>query len=1015
MTGSPDQEADPFGTAALRAAVLDSWQQSPTRFTEDANAEEDLRLGAYADRLFVELAQNAADAASLAGVGGRLRVRVVDGELRVANTGAPLDRDGVTALASLRASAKSGASTVGRFGVGFAAVLTVCAEPRVVSRTGGVAFSETGTRRCVADIPEARRQAADRGGAVPVLRLPWPVPAGEPDVPEPFDTEVRLPLADGVEEASLLAEFAGEVTDVLLTFPALERVDIAGEVWTRTDTGEGIVEIARSGAAGTRWLVHSTSGEFSGEQAATLGIEAAHHPQWTVLWALPVDGENRPRPVDSDVLHAPTATDERLSLPARLIASVPVEPSRRRVRGGLAASAVLAAAADAFLDLVRRVPAHQRLELVPAAGFPASDVDGELHQLIGARLREQPWLPAASGGRDISGDRAAVLDVDSPGLVELLGEVVAELVAVPYVGGRAAGVLARVGARGLDVAAALDALMGIERPPRWWYGLYGALLALLDDRSIDQEALTGLPVPLADGRTTPGPRGVLLPGGGAEGDTGLPRGSEGHTGLRPELLELLGTAGVTGVRVVHPDAVHPLLERLGAVPAGPAELLDAAELRAAVESSVDDAMSGLDTTPLAELVLRLVAETGATTDERPGLAALALTSASGDARRADELVLPSAPLLGVLDPEAVGPHGPLDVLAEDVARHRPPEVLTATGVLDSFAVVADDDPVGPEHDLPEEPEWWDSTSRPPSRVLAVRDLDLVADDAWPAALRLLAESPDSGHALREPGGHTGWWIARFADLDGACPRSWRMPDAVALEGLYDPVPDVGLPRDVLVAAGVREDLAVCDASDAADLLARLADRERAPRPGVVLRAHAALAELAARPGFDVAQVDAPTEVRALDGGVIDAGHACVLDQAWPLEVVDAGLLVGCGRECDSLAELLDLPLAREVYAGEVTSEGDVLSWTELSAIRDLADLLGTTVPEGGLYLHPRLTVRVDGQDRQARWWVAADGLVHAEDSIDGLARAYAFAADRWEARHQIAALLSDPEPATLFG
>jgi len=41
---------------------------SPTRFREDANAEEDLRLGGYRDRLLVELAQNAADAAGSGGV-----------------------------------------------------------------------------------------------------------------------------------------------------------------------------------------------------------------------------------------------------------------------------------------------------------------------------------------------------------------------------------------------------------------------------------------------------------------------------------------------------------------------------------------------------------------------------------------------------------------------------------------------------------------------------------------------------------------------------------------------------------------------------------------------------------------------------------------------------------------------------------------------------------------------------------------------------------------------------------
>ena len=39
--GSP-HAADPFGTAELRRRVLAAWTDSPARFREDANAEEDL-------------------------------------------------------------------------------------------------------------------------------------------------------------------------------------------------------------------------------------------------------------------------------------------------------------------------------------------------------------------------------------------------------------------------------------------------------------------------------------------------------------------------------------------------------------------------------------------------------------------------------------------------------------------------------------------------------------------------------------------------------------------------------------------------------------------------------------------------------------------------------------------------------------------------------------------------------------------------------------------------------------
>src|SRR3954465_8777394 len=132
-----------FGTARMRETVLAAWTASPARFREDANAEEDFALGGYRDRLVVELAQNAADAALRAGGPGRLRLTLRDGVLYAANTGAPLDAAGVESLSTLRASAKRDApdTAVGRLGVGFPPVLAVPDDPAVVGRHGGVRWS----------------------------------------------------------------------------------------------------------------------------------------------------------------------------------------------------------------------------------------------------------------------------------------------------------------------------------------------------------------------------------------------------------------------------------------------------------------------------------------------------------------------------------------------------------------------------------------------------------------------------------------------------------------------------------------------------------------------------------------------------------------------------------------------------------------------------------------------------------------------------------------------------------
>ena len=288
MQGSQD---DPFGTAELRRRVLEAWTASPARFREDANAEEDYALGGYRDRVIVELAQNAADAAARAGEPGRLRLTLSAGTLVAANTGAPLDAAGVEALSTLRASSKRGAdesaATAGRFGVGFAAAVAVSDEPRISSLTGTVAWSRSAARDLAGQIPALAAELAGRAGQLPVLRLPF---AADGAPPAGFTTAVTLPLRDEAAAglaARLLAE-AGPA--LLLALPALATIEIeaggATRVLAAAHDGDGVT-ITDDGTV-SRWRTAAAGGRAAPQLLADRPAEERARPAWSVRWAIPV-------------------------------------------------------------------------------------------------------------------------------------------------------------------------------------------------------------------------------------------------------------------------------------------------------------------------------------------------------------------------------------------------------------------------------------------------------------------------------------------------------------------------------------------------------------------------------------------------------------------------------------------------------------------------------------------------------------------------------------------------------
>lgn len=1029
--------------------MLTAWAASPARLREDANAEEDQGRVGYRDRLVVELAQNAVDAAADGAAPARLLLRDTGKLLLAANTGAPLTGAGVEALSTLRASAKrDDGVAVGRFGVGFAAVLAVTDRPALLSTSGGVAWSAERSRAAVAAISALLPELDRRGGHTPVLRLPFP------ERPEPAEAEllaagyasvVRLPLT-GAGRAALDAMLDGLDPSLPLVLPGLVelRVERPGRPVRelRTRYGEGRVEVDDAGVV-TRWRVVDRAGELEPADVADLPVEQRAR-RWAVRAAVPTDADGRPEPLPTGVaavLRAPQPTDEPLSLPVLLSASLPLAVSRRTVVPGSVTDLVLGHAADALAELVVGLCGPWALGLVPT-GLAAGAVDGALRAGLLGRLQRRRWVPSAEAGAgaepgpgaetangtatepDADPDAnpaasvlrpadAVALDLaDADRATPLLAGVLPGLLPPAWSARRWQPALAALQVRRAGVGEVVEALGGLDRPAAWW----GETIAALGAET-DIEALGALPVPLDDGRTSIGPRGLLLPAAGLDA-AGLSR-----AGLH--------------LRVVHPAAVaalaaRRLLERLGAREVGPSALLGDPAVLDAVARSLDDEPPA-DPDLLAEAVLGLVGGAGLGPEGLPaGYGELALRDVDGELAPAAELALPAGAggvLSGLLDPD----DGPAEVDPALVDRFGA-EPLTAVGVLRTFALLhrdelvvdpdaLDDDPL----DVDDAAGWLDAVdarlpedawrSGPPvvRDLVAVRDLELVADDRWPLALAELAR-PGVVEALAplsvlladgrvvQVASPSGWWLSRRPVLAGSAPAGMAAPGAEDLvAALYDPAPE--LPAGMAALLGCRLHLAdvLADPDELvlADLLERLASR---PLTLDQVRAlHGAIA--VADPWRQVTGDPGPVRrVRALvvserspgarggtelvavpprDAVALDRPDLLVLAAGRPLLPVPAGLAAG-------LAGRLGVPL---LDAPDPPSGGAA---TPAPAV--LATLLGGELPG-----HRR-------HDRPPLPWQVEAGVLHLAAAADNgaVAAGYAWLLGRWPDRHRLRLALSDP-------
>ncbi|QZN86124.1 sacsin N-terminal ATP-binding-like domain-containing protein [Cellulomonas sp. C5510] len=1084
--------ADVLGTRALRERVLRTWRSDPARLREDANTEEDHARGYYRDRVVVELAQNAADAAVRAGVPGRLLLRltaagsdgggadgagtgggptgVADGVpvLVAANTGAPLDEAGVASLASMRASSSrdwggpaSGGGLVGRFGVGFAAVRAVSDELAVLSTSGSVRFSLAETRQdlalAAAGEPRLADEVARREGSLPALRLPREH-AGRP--PGGYDTAVVLALRDE-EAVDAVRRMLAEVGDpLLLALPALAEVVVEDDL---AGTRRRVADLDQ------RWRRRTAEGELEPALVADRPVEERGRRGWRVTWALPRDGrapdtwtgDGGPGAVRAPaVLHAPTPTDDPLDLPALLVATLPLDPTRRRAARGRVTDALLDVAGDLYALLAADVASDggDALRLVPQ-GLPAGEVDAALRPRLLAALSRTPLLPVASAppgppgdpaggaggaGAGSSGDPAAL--VEPRRAVALAGPAAAELTRAlaPWFGGMvvlAEGDLPAARALGVEVREVADVVEELPAaanlPQARWRALYEALAPAVGDPLV-REALAGLPVPLADGRVVRGARGLLLPADGSAADR------PGDPAQPGGLAAALGVLGRWGLRLVHPEAAHPVLERLGAAPADPAALLGHPGVRQAVldQAGEDDLDLAEQVTDAVLTLVRATLAGGPDAGLDPGtpvpagravLGLLTLRDADGEPAPAHGLVLPGSRAAALLDDRVLAPADPAAV------DRWGPAALAAVGVRADLVLLRLADVATSGPDLDEDAELvtdgldgWDDYLAEVARLLgegeslpevvAVADLDAVDPGAWSRVLARFAEPGPLRRALLEPvraeqatgtaPSYTAWWLRHRSGLVPGGPFAVAGAEPAAAR-LLPPAPaDVaGLDDAVLAALGGVARVADVPAPDWNRLL-RAAAPVGAPVDLALAaavwaawagRARAWADDDAGRPGLDVLPaLVAPDRV-----ALVHAEDAAVAPEPmWWQRTDVAAMVPPVGpADPDDLAEALGVPTADELADGAVAQEdGD-----DAGALTATPPAVRTLLPGAPSTWVEHESLRVDGVP--VDWWVEGTGpaaVVHATH-LAGLARGLVQAAGAWHLRHAVELVLLEPE------
>ncbi|MHB8764119.1 MAG: sacsin N-terminal ATP-binding-like domain-containing protein, partial [Deferrisomatales bacterium] len=381
--------------------TLGAYGAQPNLVAEHVGIEHSIRGGGYGHRQIYELVQNAADAILSGGGRGRVHVLLTPSALYCANEGAPIDRDGVTAILMSHVSRKRG-SQIGHFGVGFKSVLAVTRGPQFFSRSVSFGFDPvTASARIRQRVPGAE--------ATPLVRIGEPLDPTREAASDPTlaglmawaTTVVRLPRDESASDW-LTDDLRSFPSAFLLFSPHVESLVLEDQVVgarreIRVATADSVSVVSEADAT-SRWRVFHgaiATSDLPPAARADADPKVIDRESLPVIWAVPLAAKRtRGR------FWAFFPTEQETTLTGILNAPWKTNSDRQNLLEGAFNEALLDQAvklvADTLPALVDPEDPGVVLDLLPARDT-VGWADRRLASATYARLARRRSIPGAAG------------------------------------------------------------------------------------------------------------------------------------------------------------------------------------------------------------------------------------------------------------------------------------------------------------------------------------------------------------------------------------------------------------------------------------------------------------------------------------------------------------------------------------------------------------------------------------------------------------------------------------------